>query len=148
MAEKPRVCPGYGTGTSYADTELEVQNWFWQIDGASCMKRLEAILSRDSLNTVTGVLMAHGCGEILLFRLDGTKGSELASPDPSVYANGDSSWIGLEAVVVDAEALPALHAILGASHGQCHGSPVDDTEQVSSIAIWNVEPGRQAAVSR
>jgi len=106
------------------------------------MKRLEAILSRDSLDTVTGVLMAHGCGEILLFKLDGAKSSELANPDRSACADADSPWIGLEAVVVDTEALPTLHAILGASHRRGDGAPADYTEHVSSIAIWNVEPPR------
>jgi hypothetical protein len=111
------------------------------------MKRLEAILSGDWLVSVTGVLMAPGCGEILLFRLDGTKGSELASPDPSIYTNDDSPWIGLEAVVVGAEAAPTLHAIL--AHHTAKATAVPWTiRQVSSITIWNVEPARQAAVTR
>ena len=113
------------------------------------MKRLEAILSRDSLKTVTGLLMEHGCGEISLFKVDGAKPSELADPSPSEHAI-DYPWIRLEAVVGDAEALPTMHAILDTSHRQPGGGDnrsVEETESVSSIAIWNVEPGRSGAMA-
>jgi hypothetical protein len=112
------------------------------------MKRLEAILSRDSLETVTGLLIEHGCGEISLFKVDGAKPSELADPSPSAHAT-DYPWIRLEAVVGDAEALPTMHAILDASHrpaGRDDGL-IDETESVSSIAIWNVEPARSGPVA-
>jgi hypothetical protein len=111
------------------------------------MKRLEAILSRDSLNTVTGVLLAHGCGEISLFKLDRVNSSELAYPEPSAYAAAESLWIRLEAVVVDAEALPTLHAILDISHRQTTGGTIEETERVSSIAIWNVQSARSEAMA-
>ncbi len=111
------------------------------------MKRLEAILSRDSLKTVTGLLMEHGCEEISLFKVDGAKPSELADPSPPQHPT-DYPWIRLEAVVGDAEALPTMHAILHASRPSSSGDEsFDETESVSSIAIWNVEPTRPGAIA-
>jgi hypothetical protein len=102
------------------------------------MKRLEAILSRDYLESVTGLLMHHGCGEISLFRIEGAKGSELANPNPS-GGSTDIPWIRLEAVVDDAEAMATMHEILDV-HGHEGGEDAPGhTERVSSIALWNVK---------
>ena len=105
------------------------------------MKRLEAILSRGSLDAVTGVLIEHGCGEFSLFNMDGANASELANPCPS-GPPADFPWIRLEAVVGDAEALPTVQAILDASHRHSGIDGTDQTEPVSSIAIWKVESSR------
>ena len=100
------------------------------------MKRLEAILSRDSLAMVTGLLMEHGCGEISLFKVDG-KDSQLTAPC-TPGEDAEFPWVRLEAVVGDAEAVPTVQAILHASHGTDHGDS-EETERINSIAIWKLE---------
>jgi hypothetical protein len=109
------------------------------------MKRLEAILSRNSLELVTGLLMEHGCEKISLFKSCGGPGLELADPTPSAHRT-NLSWVRIEAMVGDAEALPTVQAILHASHGQTHSDHglEAQTEPVSSIAVWNVEAKRSA----
>jgi hypothetical protein len=102
------------------------------------MKKLEAILSRDYLESVTGLLMHHGCGEISLFRIEGTKASELANPNPSGNPT-EIPWIRLEAVVDDAEAMATMHEILDIHGHEGGGDAPGHTERVSSIALWNVK---------
>jgi hypothetical protein len=110
------------------------------------MKRLEAILSRDSLEVVTGLLMDHGCEKISLFKSCGAPGSELADPTPSAHGTA-LPWVRIEAMVGDAEALPTVQAILHASHGRMRRDEglEDQTEPVTSIAVWNVESKRAAS---
>ncbi len=104
------------------------------------MKRLEAIVSRDYLESVTDLLMHHGCGEISLFRIEGAKGSELANPNPSGGPT-DIPWIRIEALVVDAEAVATMHAILNIRNHAGVRDARGQTERVSSIALWNVKSG-------
>ncbi|HKM98993.1 MAG TPA: P-II family nitrogen regulator [Candidatus Binataceae bacterium] len=104
------------------------------------MKKVEAILTPHRLDAVRQLLLERGCQEIIVSDVRNSEGPSMRYR--GIEYPGDAARVKIEAVLADAEAIPAARAILHSSPERLAEDervsvcPLDD---VISIGIWQID---------
>ncbi|GEM_PF-4586665 len=112
------------------------------------MKKIEAILTPYRWDAVREVLLQRGCQEVIVSDVSIENG--LSRSFRGLPYTGATHLVKVEAIVVDAEAMPTAEAILHEgpeSAARDERVMVQAVEDVISIGIWKVNPRGQAGCS-